>query len=385
MTFRDFPADVLSRFWAAVVRALPPEQVAEVWTQADIQRLKNELHRVRVVLVYSGQDRILSSNVLDWLIELRRAGGKPLPAVLSVYHRNSIETPGTTLIAQGNEESCNDLRQWLQHDTSVGVVHVEDGLQDFLSVDSAQLRSAIRQAAEGRTPFSIRDIHLVTGLSTGMIINQSLQASSVACSIPKVGPDQYAEVHRLLNERPFHVIDRPHDDVTLQMVARANAYLKMTSEDATQQPTRMGGRSGSFSTLQETIPANAVRHRHITRRELVDLGDPNSGIVKRLVEYLLQSGDYESLKKIGVEGGFGGSPHIRELDTSSLVKTIPSWTYKMVRSRFGRLQSEGLIEAQKAAQNAALEYTVPEQLVSGRSLFGHLPSPEEVKAKYTSV
>ena len=64
------------------------------------------------------------------------------------------------------------------------------------------------------------------------------------------------------------------------------------------------------------------------------------------------------------------------------MKSMTTWTYKMVRTRLDRLQSEGLIEARKAADNAALEYLVPEELVNGRSLFAHLPDPKEVTAGY---
>lgn len=382
IAFRDFPADLLSHLWGAVVRDLPPEQVVEVWSHADIQRLKNDPHGARVVLMYSGHRRILSSNVLDWLVELRRTGSKPLPAILSVYHRSSTDTPGATLVAQGDDDFCHDLGQWLQqHDASLKLPRVNS--EKAISVDTGRLRHAIRQAAERRS-LSVRDIHIVTGLATGAVIDTGWQSRTLKRSVRAAGPDHYAEVHELLSARPFHTVDQPHDDLTLHMVTRANAYLRAKADNSAVKPTRLGGRAGSTSTLQEDKLGTTERPRHITRRELVDLGNPNSSLAKRLIETLVQSGDSEMLKRIGVEatGRLRPSSRTRQPDASELVKSMTTWTYKMVRTRFDRLQSEGLIEARKAADNAALEYLVPEELVNGRSLFAHLPDPKEVKAVY---
>jgi hypothetical protein len=364
------------------VRDLPPEQVVEVWSHADVQRLKNDPHGARIVLVYGGQARTLSSNILDWLVEIRRGGGKPLPAILSTHHRASTDTPGATLVVQGDDELCTDLGRWLQrHDALLQLPEGDSG--NALSVDTGRLRGAIQQAAASRS-LSVRDIHIVTGLVTGAVINEALQDWAPDRSIRAPGPDQYAEVHALLNARPFHTVDQPHDDLTLHMVTRANAYLWAKADNSAVKPTRLGGRAGSTSTLQEDKLGTTERPRHITRRELVDLGNPNSSLAKRLIETLVQSGDPEMLKRIGVEatGRLRPSSRTRQPDASELVKSMTTWTYKMVRTRFDRLQSEGLIEARKAADNAALEYLVPEELVNGRSLFAHLPDPKEVKAVY---
>lgn len=384
IAFRDFPADLLSHLWGKVRRSLPPDHVVEVWSHADIQRLKSDPHSARVVLVYGGQGRVLSSNILDWFIEVRRGGSKPLPAVLSTHHRASTDTPGATLIVQGDEDLCTDLGQWLQRNNALLQLPEVDS-DNAVSVGTGRLRGAIRQAAEGRS-LSIRDIHIVTGLVTGAVINDALQDWAPDRSLQAPEPDHYTEVHELLNARPFHRVDQPHDDLTLHMVARANAYLWTKSGNVAVKPARLGGRAGSTSTLQEGRSGTAERPRHITRRELVDLGNPNSSVTKRLIERLVQRGDSEVLKQIGVEttGRSRDSPHTRPPNASELIRSMTTWTYKMVRTRFDRLQSEGLIEARKAADNAALEYLVPEDLVNGRSLFAHLPDPEEVKAIYES-
>jgi len=355
IAFRDFPADLLSHLWGAVVRDLPSEQVVEVWSHADIQRLKNDSHAARVVLVYDGQGRVLSSNILDWFIEVRRGGSKPLPAVLSTHHRASTDTPGATLVVQGDDDLCTDLGQWLErNDASLKLPQVTS--DKAISVDTGRLRPAIRQAAEGRS-LSVRDIHIVTGLLTGAVINDALQDWALDRSLQAPEPDYYAEVHELLNPRPFHRVDQPDDDLTLHMVARANVYLRARSDNSGAKPSRLGGRAGSTSTLQDDEPGTAERPRHITRRELVDLGNPNSSVTKRLIERLVQRGDSEVLKQIGVEatGRSRDSPHTRPPNASELIRSMTTWSYKMVRTRFDRLQSEGLIEARKAADNAALE------------------------------
>lgn len=385
IAFRDFPADLLSHLWGKVSRDLQPDQVAEVWSHTDIQRIRHDPHHSRVVLVYTGRGRTLSSNILEWLVEIRRGGGKPLPAILSTHHRASTDTPGATLVVQGDDELCTDLGRWLQrHDALLQLPEGDSG--NALSVDTGRLRGAIQQAAASRS-LSVRDIHIVTGLVTGAVINEALQDWAPDRPIRAPGPDQYAQVHALLNARPFHVVDQPHDDLTLHMVARANAYLRTKSDHLAVKPAPLGGRVGSTSTLQDDKSGAAERPCHITRRELVDLGNPTSSITKRLVEKVVQGGDAAVLERIGVEaaGCLRPSSCTRQPDASELVKSLTTWTYKMVRTRFDRLQSEGLIEARKAADNAALEYLVPEELVNGRSLFAHLPDPKEVKAVYEST
>lgn len=385
IAFRDFPADLLSHLWGKVRRDLQPAQVDAAWSHADIRRIRDDLHRSRVILVYGGQGRVLSSNILEWLVEIRRGGCKPLPAVLSTHHRTSTDTPGATLVVQGDLELCTDLGLWLQrHDV---LFQLPEGDSDnAVSIETGRLRGAIQQAAASR-PLSSRDVHIVTGLVTGAVINEALREEALDRPIREPRPDHYSEVHALLNARPFRSVDQPHDDLTHHMVARANAYLRATSGNSAVKSGLLGARAGSTSTLQEDKSGLAERPRHITRRELVDLGNPNSSIAKRLIETVVQSGDVEVFKRIGVEtaGRLRSSSRIRQLDGSELVKSMTTWTYKMVRTRFDRLQSDGLIEARKAADNAALEYLVPEDLINGRSLFAHLPDPKEVKAVYEST
>src|SRR6476646_3319514 len=102
VVFRDFPYDLLGQLSAAVRRALPKDQVAEVWTQADVQRFRKELNTLRAVLVYSGNGKAVSANVFDWLIQHRRGGYQPLPAVISAYSRTSSESQGTSLVIQAD-------------------------------------------------------------------------------------------------------------------------------------------------------------------------------------------------------------------------------------------------------------------------------------------
>src|SRR2546430_340945 len=98
VVFRDFPSDLLGQLSAAVRRALPKDQVAEVWTKGDIQRFRKGLTTLRVILVYSGNGKTVSANVFDWLIEHRRGNSQPLPVVISAYSRNSSESHGTSLV-----------------------------------------------------------------------------------------------------------------------------------------------------------------------------------------------------------------------------------------------------------------------------------------------
>ena len=137
-----------------------------MWSHADIQRLKHKPHAARVILVYGGQGRSQSSSILDWLVEVRRGGDKPLPAVLSTHHRTSADTPGTTLVAEGDDDLGDDLSGWLQQNEALFRLP-EVGSSHAVTVDTDRLRGAIRQTAKGRS-LSVRDLHIVRGLVAGI-------------------------------------------------------------------------------------------------------------------------------------------------------------------------------------------------------------------------
>lgn len=102
ITFRDFPSDVLSGIRAYISRWIPDDQFAEVWSQVDVQRLRNQLSQIRLVILYPSSGRNPSFRILDWMIERRRAPDESLPSILSVNHPNSCETPGATLFVLAN-------------------------------------------------------------------------------------------------------------------------------------------------------------------------------------------------------------------------------------------------------------------------------------------
>ncbi len=89
IVFRDFPADLLSQLWGAVVKVLPPGTVVEAWSHADIQRLRRDPHEDDTVnvmnptnivspvsLVRSGNPVL--SDLLGWP---RTIHGRPLRTV----------------------------------------------------------------------------------------------------------------------------------------------------------------------------------------------------------------------------------------------------------------------------------------------------------------
>lgn len=384
VALRDFPPDLVGGLWRGVAQSLKPEQVVEVCTQADIRQLRSKLQVTRVVLDYPSHGRFSSSNILDWMITIRHASSQPLPAVLSIHHRNSPETPGATLVVQGDDEIFSDLSKWLKKGKFSSLVPLTDeDLINSLSIDTSRLWQSIRLAAVEGLRLSVRDTQIFMGILKGVTIKKAFQEMNRGVFIV-ARPEDYTETHRLLNLHLFRLVDHPHDDLTLQMVARANAYIKSISGSVQDKPTPLAGRTGNTSTLDKVDPTSQHRSHHITRRELVDLGNPRSAITKELVETLVRAGQGEVLQQIGIlaQDATHHSSRVRRPEASELMKSLPSWTYKMVRTRFDRLLSEGLIEIRKTCGNAAIEYVLPEELVQGRSPFGNLPDPKEVEARY---
>lgn len=375
VVFRDFPYPLLSHLWARATRFLPTEQIAEIWTHVDIQQLKLKPHSVRVVLLHPGNRQTLTGHMLDWWVEQRRDGSSPLPSSLSTHHQRSAETPAAAVTAQCDDDQNKELEAWLRLNNPPTKIPFE-GLEIALQVDSRQLRNAIQQADKSQS-LTIRDINILIGLMNGVAINEASQKWQPGQPIPPLVPRHYSEVHTLLNSPPFHTVDQPFDELTHQMIATANLYLQGLVSKTTNQPTAAGSRSGSVSTVQET--KSISRPRQITRRELADLGNPRSAIAKELYERLRSNGKGGVLQQAGSERR---QSYLRRQDSPDPPESMPSWTYKMVRTRFDRLQEEGLIETRRAVGNGALEYLIPEELSNRRSAFSTLPTPEEVRTDY---
>jgi hypothetical protein len=115
---------------------------------------------------------------------------------------------------------------------------------------------------------------------------------------------------------------------------------------------------------------------------VADLGNVQSRLVRRLIEYLQrhQPGGYEQFGRMGLIR----RPPVRETWTSASIDSLRGylrpWSAKQVRTHFEQLHRAGMITAQREHPNGPWQYGLPEELTSRTRAFGGLPSAQELVA-----
>ena len=197
-----------------------------------------------------------------------------------------------------------------------------------------------------------------------------------------VNADDFEFIYPLLTRNLVSPADEPIDPLAVAMVARANAYLQM-----------LHSKTSSLIVEMEAV----YRPRQVTRNDLVDLGNPQSRMVRQLVMFLLRAEKgFQQFCRLGVLRSWPQEQDWKVIQSDvankrpkevnhlpgfrKLLAVLKPWTYKMVLTHFHRQQRDGRIEGHQTSVNAPWVYTVPETLAPGRSAFHNLPAPAAIVA-----
>ena len=160
------------------------------------------------------------------------------------------------------------------------------------------------------------------------------------------------------------------------MVSRANVYLSVKYGGAPdgQSPFPAEDSAGSIDIRGERPPRELI-----TRREIADLGNPRSRIVRRLIAFLQRHADgYERFRRLGLVRRLAEREAWRRAEVSDLIACLRSWTYKQVRTHFDQLRKAGMITAQREQANGSWRYALPQELTSRPTAFRGLPTVQEI-------
>ena len=219
--FRDFTPDVVSSIWARLASRFKPDQVAEVWTQVDVQRLRSRLHEVRVIFVFKSRQSAQLANVLAWMIEQRRRGGVSLPAVMVLYDECVEENPGATILVSATPEFSRAIGLWLHRTDN------EPGQYSIVATSTAvpetcELLDAVQEAAtKAKIPLALADLRLLASLMNGQLTRQIIEAGGKPVTADAA---TYAQILRHLSHPLLRQAAESVDDLTRVMLRRANAY-----------------------------------------------------------------------------------------------------------------------------------------------------------------
>ena len=143
----------------------------------------------------------------------------------------------------------------------------------------------------------------------------------------------------------------------------------------TRTSTRRSGQATPSSVrLDELAMAAGLAGDSVTRREVADLGNVRSGLVRRLVTYLRQDADgYEWYRRMGTARRPPNRSAWATAPVDALSANLLAWSVKQVRSHFDCLQRDGLIAAERDQGNGPWRYALPVELSDASFPFHYFP------------
>ncbi len=373
LCYQEFPAPILSEVWRHYIRTAGPDSIHHVRTQGDLNRLPERLGDLRLVLVHTPRLHVPTA----WSIRLAEpvdGEDSSRPAMLSRFVPDDLdEDPGATLVVRATARENAAIAHWLaaRHDggnnplPDCGPVPV--GIPAWLSpVLSAEGFGRVA----GRLQF--RDLEILRALLAGACVLRVCGGGETA-DPAEVNREDYEGVRQLLRIPILRPVDVVSDPLATVMVARANVYLAAKSGEVRRSD------KVSFGPDDGHDRPGGLGKDPITRREIADLGNVRSGMVRRLVDYLHQGADgYQWYCRMGLAHRAPSSDAWSASTLDSLTVNLRPWSLKQVRTHFDRLRRTGLITAEREHGNGPWRYELPEELTDVACPFGALPPGEEL-------
>ncbi len=188
--------------------------------------------------------------------------------------------------------------------------------------------------------------------------------------------EDYEQVRRLLQSPSITPADDTCDPLAKDMVSRANVFLRAryAEPNAQDNPFNVDG--------AESPPGKGANRDLITRREIADLGNTRSRMVRQLVDFIRRRNDgYERFQRMGLVRRPPDQEHWRNMDSAAMASFLRPWTAKQVRIHFDQLRRARLITAERETANGPWRYALPEELQGRHNAFRRLPTAAELVAR----
>ena len=115
----------------------------------------------------------------------------------------------------------------------------------------------------------------------------------------------------------------------------------------------------------------------ITRREIADLGNVRSRIVRQLIGFLQRQPDgYERFEAMGLVRRPPSRNSYGAMTVDELTAYLRPWSAKQVRTHFDRMRRDGMIGAEREHDNGPWRYALPEELSRRHFAFRGLPTAQ---------
>lgn len=321
LCWQDFPAPILCELWRHFAACAGPGRVLEVSSQADVRKVSERATELRLILVHSPRFH----NPTAWAVQIGdpTAERASRPAIFSRFApADPEEDPGNTLVLRSSTAECMAISQWLVAGPRGGFdcsafprpanVEVPCALMALLSPEHTAGRFGFRR---------FRDCQVLHSLLVGACVLCTAGQDTGPENPQTVSLEDYEQVRRLLQSRLVVAADQACDPLAADMVGRANIYISV----------KFGGDGDAGNPFCQCREESNVGPRQavITRREIADLGNVHSRLVRRLVEFLRRRPDgYERFLAMGLVRRPPSRNAWRTSNYEELTGHLRSWSAK---------------------------------------------------------
>ena len=231
--------------------------------------------------------------------------------------------------------------------------------------------------ADSQSPSRLRDRFVLSALVRGARLHRQLEITPcVSEESLEVEPRDYEAVRGLLQSPLVASADDAVDPLAVAMVNRANVYLEMKYMPELWETNPIFRLDGDPI---DRLQGCRTQRELVTRREIAELGNVRSQLVRKIVESLKQLPTGHALfQRMGLIGRPPSATVWSSRSTSALMGLLRRWSYKQVRRHFDELKRRGMITADREHDNGPWQYALPEELSTWTSGFRNLPPAEEL-------
>jgi hypothetical protein len=278
------------------------------------------------------------------------------------------EDPGATLVLRGDSAEQLAVAQWLL--TAESNQPNWSAIPSGINIQADPALGAAPSALTTAGPGGPRNLEVLEALLAGATVAQSLRDVPVGPSLT-TNLEDYELVRQLLQARVVAGADETYDPLAADMVGRANVFLAVKNGIDSGNPFA----GGDPAVNDVPRPPREL----VTRREISDLGNVRSRMVRRLVEFLQRQSDgYERFRRMGLVRRPPEDNAWRSAGVNDVIAYLRPWSAKQVRTHFEQLRRAGMIAAEREHENGPWQYVLPEDLTNRSSAFRGLPSTEDI-------
>ena len=381
--FQDYPAHVLCKLWQYSINFAGPSEVRHIPNQSEIRKLPGVCGNTKLVLVHSEKLRTAAA----WAVEMASPAdteANSRPAIFCVSNPgNDEDDPGVALVIRANPVELTALARWFALGQIPTVPNWAAIGEDETPTPVAALAPVLSPSpGEESGVRHLREQGLLRCLVVGAAILRSLgQRGEQAAEVQELSlsTDDYEQVRRLLQSPSVTPGDEACDPLAKDMVSRANVFLqaRYAEPNAHDNPFNVDG--------ADSPPGSGANRDLITRRELADLGNMRSRLIRQLVDFVRRRNDgYERFQRMGLIRRPPSRDRWRSMGTAAMVNNLRPWTAKQVRTHFDQLRRSGMITAERETANGPWRYALPEELQGRHSTYRRLPTAAELIARQPS-